>query len=81
MPNDGTVIEITEPIEVAIVGDRVQFTCVSGQKRHTYSASFHKCRNGCHIALALLDQAEGAGRKRLANLRPPKPGSEQSAHD
>ena len=39
------VAEVTEPVEIDAVGDRLFFTVISGQDRKTYSISFHKARN------------------------------------
>jgi hypothetical protein len=53
---DEEVAEITEPVEVEIVDDRIHFTLISGRRRRTYSISAHKSRNACHITLRLLDK-------------------------
>lgn len=52
------VIEITEHIELAIVDDRLHFTCISGKRSQTYSISFHKARGAAHIAINLLDERQ-----------------------
>lgn len=54
--NDSGVREITEPVEFAIVGDRLHFTLVSGPCVRTYSISFHKGRRAARSATELLDQ-------------------------
>lgn len=65
MPDSG-IREVTEPIELAIVDDRLQFTITSGTRKRTYSASFHKCRNAATAACILLDQHDaGQARKVL----------------
>ena len=62
--SNSDVVEITEPIELAIVDDRLHFTCISGQRRRTYAISFHKARNAAHIAVNLLDE-----RQRICTVR------------
>jgi hypothetical protein len=57
MPNSG-VREITEPIELKLIDDRMHFTCISGDQRFTFSASPHKCRNAAMAAMYLLDKFE-----------------------
>lgn len=57
MPNRG-VREITEPIELRLMEDRLHFTCISGEERFTFAASPHKCRNAAMAAMYLLDQLE-----------------------
>lgn len=62
-----SVREITEPIELAIVEDRLVFTCTSGTRRQTYSLSFHKARNACMASQVLLDGH--ANKARIAQFR------------
>lgn len=57
--SDSDVVEITEPIELAIVDDRLHFTCISGKSRRTYSITFHKSRSAAHVAIGLLDEKQG----------------------
>lgn len=58
MPETSDVVEITEPIELRIVDDRLHFTCISGKRTRTYSISFHKARNAAHQAGLLLDERD-----------------------
>lgn len=65
MPGASNIVaEITAAIEIEIVDDRLQFTCISGSERHTYSISFHKARNAAHVTGALLDE-----RQNVSNVR------------
>lgn len=64
MPDNNSVIEITAPIEIEIVDDRLQFTFISGNQRHTYSVSHYKARNAAHVAVNLLNE-----RQDRANVR------------
>lgn len=59
---DSDVVEVTAPVEMEIVDDRLQFTLISGKRQRTYSISFHKARNSIHAAKSLLDQASERGR-------------------
>lgn len=64
MSDTSDIVEITEPIDLAIVDDRLHFTCISGRRRRTYSVSFHKARSAAHIAVNLLDE-----RQRISTVR------------
>lgn len=66
MPSTGRK-EITEPIELARVGDRIHFDIISDGHRWPFSVSFHKARNATFCATLLLDEAEG---KRRGNVMP-----------
>jgi hypothetical protein len=55
MPESG-IREITEPIELRLVEDRMHFTCVSGGRRTTYSVSLHKAANAAMCAAVMLDK-------------------------
>lgn len=52
------VVEVTAPVELAIDGDRMWFTLVSGERRRTYSISFHKARGAAMAATVLLNQRD-----------------------
>jgi hypothetical protein len=62
MPDSSDVVEVTEPVELAVVDDRLHVTFVSGQRSRTYSLSFHKARNSIHAAMRLLDKASERSR-------------------
>lgn len=55
MPSHG-ITEITEPIELAIVDDRLHFTCISGERRWTFSISHHKAANTAMCTAVLLEK-------------------------
>lgn len=60
------VVEVTAPIELKIVGDRLHATVTSGNHKRTYALSFHKARNAAQAAGTLLDDAA----KKADNVRP-----------
>ena len=60
------VAEVTEPVEIDAVGDRLFFTVISGEDRKTYSLSFHRARNAAMVAMALLDRQD---RERHGSVR------------
>ena len=55
MPDSG-IREVTEPIELEMVDDRLRFTIVSGSHRWTYSISHHKAANAAMCTAALLEK-------------------------
>lgn len=55
---DRGIREITEPVDFAIVGDRLHFVLHSGECARTYSISFHKARNAAMLAWILLKRTE-----------------------
>lgn len=57
MPNREDVIEVTDPVQVDLVDDRLHCTFISGKRHFTFALSFHKAANGCHGAMGLLQQA------------------------
>lgn len=57
--NDSGVREITEPVEFAIVGDRLHFTLVSGPCERTYAISFSKAIDAATTAVRMV-RAEAA---------------------
>jgi hypothetical protein len=64
--NEHGVREITEPVQLSIVGDRMHFTLVSGPCARTYSISFHRARGAMHLTGRLLDEHD----RRIAEVRP-----------
>lgn len=65
MSDNGDIVEVTAPVELAIVDDRLHATVVSGSYRRTYALSFHKARNAAQAAAALLDQHD----RKQSNVR------------
>lgn len=74
MPDREHVIEITEPIEIKIVGDRIHFTCVSGSRRQPYSIRFHEARKACNKTIKMLDREDTRSRESVTPMRKPKAG-------
>jgi hypothetical protein len=68
MPNESEVTEVTAPVDFMVVEDRLHFTLTSGQRKRTFSITFHKARNAAHLAVALLDQEQG-GRGNVSPIR------------
>lgn len=68
MPSDSDVTEVTAPVDFMVVEDRLHFTLTSGQRKRTFSITFHKARNAAHVAVALLDQEQG-GRANVSPFR------------
>lgn len=77
MPDE--VVEITEPIVLAIVDDRLHFTCISGERRRTYSISFHKAANSAHQVGLMLDERQRQSRVHLLERRDGHAASGRSA--
>lgn len=48
--------EITEPIVLKLVDDRMHFTCISGGERQTYAISLHKAANAAMCSAYLLEK-------------------------
>jgi hypothetical protein len=66
MPNTGRR-EVTEPIEVKRVGDRIHFDVISDGHRWPFSVSLHKAANAAMCTNVLLaEQREAA---HLDNVR------------
>lgn len=59
---DSDIREVTEPIELALVDDRLHFTVVSGRRRRTYSISFHKARGAAMASCIMLDKRDKEAR-------------------
>jgi hypothetical protein len=53
---DRGIREVTQPIEIELLDDRIHFTCISGDQRGTYSISHHKAANAALIGTALLER-------------------------
>lgn len=60
------VVEVTAPIQLAIVGDRLHATLVSGRKKRTYAIKFCEARKAASDASFLLDQDT----RKPSNVRP-----------
>jgi hypothetical protein len=58
MGTGSKITEVTAPVEMEIVDDRLLFTLTSGRKQRTFSISFHKAANASHVAQRLLADAE-----------------------
>lgn len=58
MSDPGEIVEVTGPIELRIVGDRLHATVDSGGIKRTYALSFHRARNAVQAAAVLLDERE-----------------------
>lgn len=54
--NDTGISEITAPIDISIVGDRLHVVLHSGPSERIYSVSFHKARKAIATATRLLDE-------------------------
>lgn len=48
--------EVTEPIGLKIVGDRLHFTCTSGERSWTYSLNLHQAANAAMCTAVLLEK-------------------------
>lgn len=53
---EGGIREITEPIILEMVGDRMHFTCISGPHRWTYSITHHKAANAAMCTAVMLEK-------------------------
>lgn len=56
MQNTG-IREVTEPIVLKVIEDRLHFTCISGGQSWTYSISLHKAANAAMCTAMLLEKA------------------------
>lgn len=55
---DYDITEVTQPVEFAIVEDRLHFTLTSGSRGRTYSITFHKAANAAHEVKVLLHERD-----------------------
>lgn len=52
------VVEVTEAVDFAIVGDRLHFTLTSGAKQRTFAICFHRARCAAAAAVRLLNDGD-----------------------
>lgn len=50
------IVEVTAPIEIAIVGDRLHATVTSGTRKRTYALAFAKAREAAERAARALNE-------------------------
>jgi hypothetical protein len=58
---DSDITEVTQPVDFAIIEDRLHFTLTSGSRKRTYAITFHKARGAAHEVGVLLDERDRDG--------------------